>query len=143
MYYDTNRVCRCESELTDDGHSVRLGPGDHKPVEDFLSRDHAGTTAITLDTNANFVTSTTLPQPQSTQPDVYCEPAAERSPRTRPDKFPFRNGQPYDTDALTRDAYGTAELAGRTRDKHLSITHVTAPTPLPQQRAHCTPHHRP
>lgn len=43
------------------GIQFRLGPGDHKPVEDFLSRDHAGTTAITL------VTSTTLPQPQSTQ----------------------------------------------------------------------------
>lgn len=34
------------------GIQFRLGPGDHKPVEDFLSRDHAGTTAITLDTNA-------------------------------------------------------------------------------------------
>lgn len=48
------------------GIQFRLGPGDHKPVEDFLSRDHAGTTAITLDTTP-LVTSTTLPQPQSTQ----------------------------------------------------------------------------
>ncbi|MGB3354380.1 MAG: hypothetical protein WBB00_16595 [Mycobacterium sp.] len=27
----------------------RLGPNDHKPVEDFLSREHAGAEAITLD----------------------------------------------------------------------------------------------
>ena len=34
------------------GIQFRLGPNDHKPVEDFLSREHAGTEAITLDTKA-------------------------------------------------------------------------------------------
>ncbi len=47
------------------GIQFRLEAGDLKPVEDFLSRDHAGTTAVTL--FALLVTSATLPQPQSTQ----------------------------------------------------------------------------
>lgn len=38
--------------LTTMGIQFRLGAGDHKPVEDFLSREYAGTSAITLDTKA-------------------------------------------------------------------------------------------
>lgn len=34
------------------GIQFRLGPNDHKPVEVFLSREHAGTDSITLDTKA-------------------------------------------------------------------------------------------
>lgn len=49
------------------------------------------------------------------------------SPRTRL-RARQVHGQPYDTDALTRDAAARAELVGRTLDKHPSIvTHVTAP----------------
>ncbi|WP_432758303.1 hypothetical protein [Mycobacterium canetti] len=112
------------------GIQFRLGPGDHKPVEDFLSRDHAGTTAITLDTNATRHQHDAAAAAVDAGLDVYWEPAAERlaAPGFGLDKFPLWNGQPYDTDALTRDAAARAELVGRTLDKHPSIvTHVTAP----------------
>lgn len=60
------------------GIQFRLGPGDHKPVEDFLSRDHAGTTAITPDTNATRHQHDAAAAAVDAGLDVYWEPAAER-----------------------------------------------------------------
>lgn len=60
------------------GIQFRLGPGDHKPVEDFLARDHAGTTAITLDTNATRHQHDAAAAAVDAGLDVYWEPAAER-----------------------------------------------------------------
>lgn len=74
------------------GIQFRLGPGDHKPVEDFLSRDHAGTTAITLDTNATRHQHDAAAAAVDAGLDVYWEPAS-RAPRRAPgfglDKFPL------------------------------------------------------
>ncbi|GAB4927316.1 hypothetical protein BJP78_24870 [Mycobacterium avium subsp. hominissuis] len=112
------------------GIQFRLGPGDHKPVEDFLSREHVGTTAITLDTKAARHQHDAAAAAVDAGLAVYWEPAAERlaTPGFGLEKFPLWNGQPYDTDALSRDAAARAELIGRTLDKHPSIvTHVTAP----------------
>ena len=44
----------------------RLGSNDHKPLEDFLSRDHAGTGAIVLDTKAVQPTQLAAPESRST-----------------------------------------------------------------------------
>ncbi|WP_414739782.1 hypothetical protein [Mycobacterium canetti] len=73
------------------GIQFRLGPGDHKPVEDFLSRDHAGTTAITLDTNATRHQHDAAAAAVDAGLDVYWEPAAERlaAPGFGLDKFPL------------------------------------------------------
>lgn len=74
------------------GIQFRLGPGDHKPVEDFLSRDHAGTTAITLDTNATRHQHDAAAAAVDAGLDVYWE-ASSRAPRRAPgfglDKFPL------------------------------------------------------
>jgi hypothetical protein len=64
MYYDMKRGLDARGSCRSMGIQFRLGPGDHKPVEDFLSREHTGTTAITLDTRPR-VTSTMQPQPRS------------------------------------------------------------------------------
>lgn len=56
------------------------------------------------------------------------QPSASPRTRLRARQVPSVKRQPYDTDALTRDAAARAELVGRTLDKHPSIvTHVTAP----------------
>lgn len=60
------------------GIQFRLGPGDHKPVEDFLSREHVGTTAITLDTKAARHQHDAAAAAVDAGLAVYWEPAAER-----------------------------------------------------------------
>lgn len=112
------------------GIQFRLGPGDHKPVEDFLSREHAGATAITLDSKAARHQNDAAAAAVDAGLDVYWEAAVERlaTPGFGLEKFPLWNGHPYDTDVLCRDPAARAELIGRTVDKHPSIvTHVTAP----------------
>jgi len=52
MHYDTELALEARGTANTMGIQFRLGPGDHKPVEDFLAREHAGTAAITLDTRA-------------------------------------------------------------------------------------------
>lgn len=74
------------------GIQFRLGPGDHKPVEDFLSRDHAGTTAITLDTNATRHQHDAAASRSRRRPRCLLG-ASSRAPRRAPgfglDKFPL------------------------------------------------------
>ena len=60
------------------GIQFRLGPNDHKPVEDFLSREHTGTDAITLDTKGYAVPAVAAAAAVDAGLDVYWEPAAER-----------------------------------------------------------------
>ncbi len=75
------------------GIQFRLGPGDHKPVEDFLSRDHAGTTAITLDTNATRHQHDGRCRSRSRRRPRCLLGASSRAPRRAPgfglDKFPL------------------------------------------------------
>jgi hypothetical protein len=130
MYYDTKGGLDARGSFTTMGIQFRLGPGDHKPVEDFLSREYAGTTAITLDIKAARHQHDAAAATIDAGLAVYWEPAAERlaTPGFGLEKFPLWNGQPYDTDALSGDAAGRAALVGRTVDKHPSVvTHITAP----------------
>lgn len=114
------------------GIQFRLGAGDHKPVEDFLSREYAGTSAITLDTKAARHQHHAAAAAVDAGLDVYWEPGVERlaAPGFGLEKFPLWTGQPYDTDALSRDsgAGARAALVGLTVENHPSVTtHVTAP----------------
>jgi hypothetical protein len=112
------------------GIQFRLGPNDHKPVEDFLSRDHTGTDAITLDTKAARHQGAAAAAAVDAGLQVYWEPAAERLAEEGfgLDKFPLWTGQPYDIDNLSADQAARATLVGLTVEKHPSlVTHVTAP----------------
>lgn len=112
------------------GIQFRLGPNDHKPVEDFLSRDHTGTDAITLDTKAARHQVAAAAAAVDAGLDVYWEPAAERLAEAGfgLDKFPLWNGQPYGIDSLSANQAARAALVDLTIEKHPApVTHVTAP----------------
>lgn len=112
------------------GIQFRLGPNDHKPVEDFLSREHTGTDAITLDTKAARHQVAAAAAAVDAGLDVYWEPAAERLAAAGfgLDKFPLWSGQPYDIDNLSANQAGRAALVDLTVEKHPTlVTHVTAP----------------
>jgi hypothetical protein len=112
------------------GIQFRLGPNDHKTVEDFLSREHAGTNSITLDTKAARYQSDAAAAAIEARVHVYWEPAAERlaAPGFDLDKLPLWAGQPYDIDHLSHDLAARAALVGLTIEKHPALaTHVTAP----------------
>lgn len=112
------------------GIQFRLGPNDHKPVEDFLSREHTGTDAITLDTKAARHQVAAAAAAVDAGLDVYWEPAAERLAEAGfgLDKFPLWNGQPYGIDNLSANQAARAALVDLTIEKHPApVTHVTAP----------------
>lgn len=112
------------------GIQFRLGPNDHKPVEDFLSRDHTGADAITLDTKAARHQVAAAAAAVDAGLDVYWEPAAERLAEAGfgLDKFPLWNGQPYGIDSLSANQAARAALVDLTIEKHPApVTHVTAP----------------
>lgn len=112
------------------GIQFRLGPNDHKPVEDFLSREHTGTDAITLDTKAARHQVAAAAAAVDAGLDVYWEPAAERLAEAGfgLDKFPLWNGQPYGIDSLSANQAARAALVDLTIQKHPAlVTHVTAP----------------
>ena len=112
------------------GIQFRLGPNDHKPVEDFLSREHAGTEAITLDTKAARHQGAAAAAAADAGLQVYWEPAAERlaDEGFGLDKLPLWTGQPYDIDNLSADQAARAALVDLTVEKHpVLVTHVTAP----------------
>ncbi|OBB99946.1 MULTISPECIES: hypothetical protein [unclassified Gordonia (in: high G+C Gram-positive bacteria)] len=112
------------------GIQFRLGPNDHKPVEDFLSRDHTGTAAITLDTKAVRHQKDAAAAAVEAGLSVYWEPAAERLAARGYDleKLPLWTGRPYDIDSLSGNLAERAALVGLTIDKHPELsTHITAP----------------
>lgn len=112
------------------GIQFRLGPNDHKPVEDFLSREHTGTDAITLDTKAARHQVAAAAAAVDAGLDVYWEPAAERLAEAGfgLHKFPLWNGQPYGIDSLSANQAARAALVDLTIEKHPAlVTHVTAP----------------
>ena len=112
------------------GIQFRLGPNDHKPVEDFLSREHTGADAITLDTKAARHQVAAAAAAVDAGLDVYWEPAAERLAEAGfgLDKFPLWNGQPYGIDSLSANQAARAALVDLTIEKHPAlVTHVTAP----------------
>ncbi len=112
------------------GIQFRLGPNDHKPVEDFLSREHTGTDAIILDTKAARHQAAAAVAALDAGLRVYWEPAAERlaDEGFGLDKFPLWTGQPYDIDHLSGDQAARAALVGLTVEKHPAlVTHVTSP----------------
>lgn len=108
----------------------RLGSNDHKPVEDFLSRDHAGTGAIVLDTKAARHQSGAADAARRAGVAVYWEPATERlaSEGCGLEKYPTWGGQPYDLDVLAVSAKERGSLVELVLAAHPeSVTHVTAP----------------
>lgn len=112
------------------GIQFRLGPNDHKPVEDFLAREHAGIGAITLDTKAARHQVAAAAAAVDAGLHVYWEPAAERLAEAGfgLDKFPLWTGKPYNIDDLSANQAARAALVGLTVEKHPArITHVTAP----------------
>jgi len=112
------------------GIQFRLGPNDHKQVEDFLSREHAGTDAITLDVKAARHQTAAAAAAVEAGLRVYWEPAAERLADVGfgLDKLPLWTGQPYDIDDLAEDQAARAALVGLTVEKHPAlVTHITAP----------------
>jgi hypothetical protein len=112
------------------GIQFRLGTGDHKPVEDFLARDHAGATAITLDTKAAQHQSDAAAAAMDSQLDVYWEPATERLTTVGYglEKYPLWSGAPYSIDDLVTDASRRRKLVEDTIAAHpVGVTHVTAP----------------
>lgn len=112
------------------GIQFRLGPNDHKPVEDFLSREHTGTDAITLDTKAARHQGAAAAAAVEAGLQVYWEPAAERLAEAGfgLDKLPLWTGQPYHIDHLSADQAARAALVALTVEKHPAlVTHVTAP----------------
>lgn len=112
------------------GIQFRLGPNDHKPVEDFLSREHAGVDAITLDVKAARHQAAAAAAAIEAGLHVYWEPAAERLSAAGfgLDKFPLWTGGPYDVDTLSADQAARAALVDLAVEKSPSIvTHVTAP----------------
>lgn len=112
------------------GIQFRLGPGDHKPVEDFLSREHAGTAAITLDTKAARHQRDAAAAAADGGLHVYWETGCERLTVAGYglDKYPLWTGEPYSTDALSTDARARQRLVEKTLGCHPSVvTHITAP----------------
>lgn len=112
------------------GIQFRLGTGDHKPVEDFLVRDHAGATAITLDTKAARYQSDAAAAAMDAELDVYWEPATERLTTAGYglEKYPLWSGAPYSIDLLATDASRRHKLVEDTIATHpTEVTHVTAP----------------
>ena len=112
------------------GIQFRLGTGDHKPVEDFLARDHAGATAVTLDTKATRHQSDAAAAAMDSQLDVYWEPATERLTTVGYglEKYPLWSGAPYSIDDLVTDASRRRKLVEDTIAAHpVGVTHVTAP----------------
>jgi hypothetical protein len=90
MYYDMKCGLDARGSPTTTGIQFRLGPGDHKPVADFLSREHAGATAITLDTKAARHQHDAAAGAVDAGLDVHWEPAVERlaTPGFGLEKFP-------------------------------------------------------
>lgn len=112
------------------GIQFRLGPSDHKQVEDFLSREHAGTDAITLDTKAARHQTAAAAAAVEAGVQVYWEPAAERLAEAGfgIDKLPLWIGHPYNIDDLSSDQKARAALVDLTVEKHPAlVTYVTAP----------------
>ena len=112
------------------GIQFRLGPNDHKPVEDFLSREHTGTDAITLDTKAARHQVAAAAAAVDAGLDVYWGARSRTAGGSgfRPRQVPAVGGQPYDIDNLSANQAGRAALVDLTVEKHPTlVTHVTAP----------------
>lgn len=112
------------------GIQFRLGPNDHKPVEDFLAREHAGVDAITLDTKAARHQAGAAAAAIEAGLHVYWEPAAERLAHEGfgLEKLPLWSGQPYDINRLSADHAARAALVDLALEKSPSpVTHITAP----------------
>lgn len=108
----------------------RLGNNDHKPVEDFLSRQHAGTGAIVLDAKAARHQVGAAEAARRAGVGVYWEPATERlaSAGYGVEKYPMWAGQPYDLDALATSSKERGALVELLLSTQPSlVTHVTAP----------------
>lgn len=126
------------------GIQFRLGPGDHKPVEDFLSREHVGTTAITLDTKAARHQHDAAAAAVDAGLAVYWEPAAERLATPG-----FGLEVPPVERAALRHGCPVARRGGSRRTDRQDSRQASVdrharhrPTLLRHQRAHRTPQHR-
>ncbi|WP_231750689.1 alkyl sulfatase C-terminal domain-containing protein [Mycobacterium sp. NAZ190054] len=126
------------------GIQFRLGPNDHKQVEDLLSREHAGTDAIILDTKAARHQAAAATAAVEAGLRVYWEPAAERlaAEGFGLDKLPLCTGRPYGINALAEDQ--SARRAGRPDGGEApGARHPRhGPALLRHRRTHCTTERR-
>ncbi|MFV1365891.1 hypothetical protein AAHH97_21015 [Mycolicibacterium elephantis] len=112
------------------GIQFRLGAGDHKPVEDFLARGVAGTTAICLDTKAARYQADAAAAAVEAGLHVFWEPATERlaAEGYGLDRYPLWAGKPYDIDTLATRDVDRRVLVERTIERHpQGTTHFTPP----------------
>lgn len=108
----------------------RLGNNDHKPVEDFLSRDPSGTGAIVLDTKNARHQAGAADAARRAGVAVLWEPAVEKLayPGHNLDRFPMWSGELYNVDQMAISARQRGELIDRTLDAHPDfVTIATAP----------------
>lgn len=111
------------------GIQFRLGPNDHKQVEDFLSREHAGTDAITLDTKAALTRPLRRQPPWRRACGCTGNPPLSGLPTRASASSSCRCGPAVPTASMLLPRINRhAALVDLTVEKHPAlVTHVTAP----------------
>ena len=111
------------------GVAFQLGHGDHKVVEDFLLRQPAGVSAITLHPKSARHQQAAAEAARAAGVSVFYNPATERlaAPGYAMPEAPFYTGVPYDVDLLAGDASARAQLIDLVIEGHPTFT--TAITP--------------
>jgi len=111
------------------GVEFQLGSGDHTVVEDFLTRQRAGVSAITLHAKAARHQQGAAEAAQAAGLGVYFNPATERLVVSGYDmpEAPYFGGAPYDPGELAADAAARARLIDAVIAGHPKFT--TAVTP--------------
>ncbi len=111
------------------GVEFQLGSGDHTVVEDFLTRQPAGVSAITLHAKAARHQQGAAEAAQAAGLGVYFNPATERLVVSGYDmsEAPYFGGAPYDPGELAADAAARARLIDAVIAGHPKFT--TAVTP--------------
>ena len=112
------------------GVEFRLGRQDHRKVEDFLSRQPAGVSAIVLDTKAARHQRGAAEAAHAAEVDVLFDPATERltEPGFELEQLPYCPNTPYDLNVLAGNAADRATLVTRVVYAHPeTVTIVTPP----------------
>lgn len=111
------------------GVAFQLGHSDHKVVEDFLLRQPAGVSAITLHAKAARHQQAAAEAAIAAGVSVFYNPATERlaAPGYAMPEAPFYAHAPYDVDLLASDAAARARLIDLVIEGHPTFT--TAITP--------------
>lgn len=112
------------------GIQFRLGSGDHKVVEDFVSRDARGVSAIILDTKGARHQRGAAEAAVRAGLSVFWDPAVERlaDQGFGQEKYPLWFGWPYNLNELATSSSAREQLVQATIEAHPDfVSHVTAP----------------